>query len=234
MDIRPRSIRRARTVATLCALAFTAIAAAPLAARAQDAKQDGEALYAIGVNLAKTLEASLGVTPEELETVYSGMTDYFAGKAKPDPSTVTQIQAFQQSRQSALVEREKKASGEFLVQEAKVKGAKKLESGIVYKDVSAGSGTSPKVTDTVRVTYKGTLRDGTVFDSNLDKESPAQFPLNGVIPCWQEAIARMKPGGKAEFVCPSGLAYGDAGRPGIPPGAALKFEVELIGIGAAE
>ncbi len=78
--------------------------------------------------------------------------------------------------------------------------------------------------------YHGTLRDGTVFDSSVDRGEPASFGLNQVIACWTEGVQLMKVGGKSRLVCSSDLAYGDAGRPGIPPGAALVFEVELIGI----
>ena len=88
------------------------------------------------------------------------------------------------------------------------------------------------MTDTVTVHYTGTLRDGSVFDSSRDRGEPANFALNRVIPCWTEALQRMKVGGTATIVCPSDIAYGDRGAPGgkIKPGAALKFEVELISI----
>ncbi len=93
-----------------------------------------------------------------------------------------------------------------------------------------GTGESPGATDTVSVHYHGTLRDGTVFDSSVDRGTPASFPLNRVVPCWTEGLQLMKVGGKSRLVCPSGIAYGDQGRPGIPGGAALVFEVELLSI----
>jgi FKBP-type peptidyl-prolyl cis-trans isomerase FkpA len=86
------------------------------------------------------------------------------------------------------------------------------------------------MTDTVRVNYRGTLINGTEFDSSYKSGKPAEFPLNGVIPCWTEGVARMKVGGKSKLVCPSDLAYGDQGRPSIPPGATLVFEIELLAI----
>ena len=80
----------------------------------------------------------------------------------------------------------------------------------------------------MKVHYHGTLRDGKVFDSSVERKEPATFPLNGVIPCWTEGVQKIKVGGKAKLVCPSEIAYGDSGRPGIPPGAPLTFQVELL------
>ena len=93
-----------------------------------------------------------------------------------------------------------------------------------------GSGASPSATDKVKVHYHGTLRDGTVFDSSVERNSPAEFPRNRVIPCWTEGVAKMKVGGKSRLVCPAEIAYGDRSTGRIPGGAALSFEVELIEI----
>jgi FKBP-type peptidyl-prolyl cis-trans isomerase FkpA len=101
---------------------------------------------------------------------------------------------------------------------------------LIYREVSAGSGASPQATDTVKVHYRGTLIDGTEFDSSYKRNEPAQFPLNQVIPCWTEGVQKMKVGGKARLVCPSSIAYGDQGRPSIPGGAALLFDIELLEI----
>ena len=111
-------------------------------------------------------------------------------------------------------------------------GAVKTASGLVYKELRSGSGASPTATDTVKVNYRGTLPDGTEFDSSYKRNEPASFPLNRVIPCWTEGVAMMKVGGKAQLTCPAAIAYGDAGSPPvIPGGATLIFEVELLGIG---
>ena len=107
----------------------------------------------------------------------------------------------------------------------------KITIGIVDEpgpDRKADSTTSSS--DTVKVHYRGTLVDGTEFDSSYARNEPAEFGLTGVIPCWTQALQRMKVGGKARLVCPSDLAYGDRGNQGIPGGAALIFEVELLGI----
>ena len=95
---------------------------------------------------------------------------------------------------------------------------------------SAGTGESPKASDTVKVHYRGTLIDGTEFDSSYARNEPAEFQLQGVIPCWTEGLQKMKVGGKGRLVCPSDLAYGDNGNQAIPGGAALVFDVELLEI----
>ncbi|HVE13709.1 MAG TPA: FKBP-type peptidyl-prolyl cis-trans isomerase, partial [Elusimicrobiota bacterium] len=126
---------------------------------------------------------------------------------------------------------EKEPAKAFLAKAAKEKGAQKLPSGVIYTELKKGTGASPKATDKVKVHYQGTLRDGTVFDSSIQRGTPAEFPLNGVIPCWTEAVQKMKVGGKARVTCPSDAAYGDAGRPPqIRGGAALSFEIELLDI----
>ncbi len=125
-------------------------------------------------------------------------------------------------------------SGSYLDKAAAEPGAVRTGSGLVYRELKVGTGASPKVTDTVKVHYRGTLVDGTEFDSSYKRNEPAQFPLNQVIPCWTEGVQRMKVGGKSQLVCPSNIAYGDRGSPPvIPPGATLIFEVELLGIGGA-
>jgi FKBP-type peptidyl-prolyl cis-trans isomerase FkpA len=107
----------------------------------------------------------------------------------------------------------------------------KTASGLVYKELRAGSGASPKATDNVTVNYRGTLTNGTEFDSSYKRNMPATFPLSGVIPCWTEGVQMMKVGGKAQLTCPAKIAYGDRGAPPlIGPGATLIFEVELLKI----
>ena len=111
------------------------------------------------------------------------------------------------------------------------KGATVTPSGLVYLSLREGSGASPAVTDVVKVNYRGTLANGNEFDSSYKRNEPAQFPLNGVIPCWTEGVQRMKVGGKARLTCPPGIAYGARGAGGvIPPNATLQFEVELLEI----
>lgn len=94
--------------------------------------------------------------------------------------------------------------------------------------MTEGTGESPTAEDTVSVHYHGTLRDGSVFDSSVERGEPATFALNQVIPCWTEGVQTLKVGGKSRLICPPDLAYGPVGRPGIPGNAALMFEVELL------
>lgn len=105
-------------------------------------------------------------------------------------------------------------------------------SGLTYQSLKEGSGASPTASDNVKVHYRGTLPNGTEFDSSYKRGAPATFPLGGVIKCWTEGVARMKVGGKARLTCPAAIAYGERGAGGglIPPNATLVFEVELIEI----
>ncbi|MCB0349272.1 MAG: FKBP-type peptidyl-prolyl cis-trans isomerase, partial [Bdellovibrionales bacterium] len=107
-------------------------------------------------------------------------------------------------------------------------------SGLQYKVVTAGDGPSPGDDDTVEVHYRGTLIDGTEFDSSYKRNPTAKFPVRGVIPGWTEGLQLMSKGSKYQFFIPPGLAYGERGRPSIPPNSVLIFEVELIDIPAAE
>ena len=114
---------------------------------------------------------------------------------------------------------------------AKEAGALVTKSGLVYRSLKDGTGSSPAATDRVKVHYKGTFPDGKEFDSSYKRNEPTEFPLNGVIPCWTEGVQLMKPGGKAKLTCPAAIAYGQRGAGGvIPPNATLVFEVELLAI----
>ncbi len=118
-----------------------------------------------------------------------------------------------------------------LAKSAAEAGAQTTASGLVYRSLKDGAGASPAATDTVRVHYRGTLVDGTEFDSSHKRGQPASFPLNAVIPCWTEGVQKMKVGGKAKLTCPAAIAYGERGAGGvIPPNATLVFEVELLAV----
>jgi FKBP-type peptidyl-prolyl cis-trans isomerase FkpA len=124
------------------------------------------------------------------------------------------------------------AQADFAKKAAAEAGAEVTASGLVYRTLKDGAGASPLATETVRVHYRGTLPDGKEFDSSYARNAPAEFPLNRVIKCWTEGVAKMKVGGKAKLTCPPAIAYGERGTPGgpIPPNATLQFEVELLGI----
>lgn len=182
-------------------------------------------VYALGLSIYNSL-MQFDLSPAELEIVKRALSDASAKKPAEELKVWgPKIQELAQSRGARVNERQKAQAESFLAKAAAQPGATKTQSGIIYREITAGSGTQPAATDTVKVNYKGTLTDGSVFDSST---SPVEFPLNHVIPCWTEGLQLMKPGGKAELVCPANLAYGDQGRPGIPPGATLVFEVELV------
>lgn len=204
---------------------------APVGAAELKTEED-KTLYALGSAIGRNL-ATFDLTEAELEYVKAGIADAALHKEpKLDASTYfPRIQELQNTRVAAAGEKEKKAGEEYLAKAATESGAQKTASGLIYKQVSEGSGASPKATDTVKVHYHGTLTNGKVFDSSVERKEPATFPLNGVIPCWTEGVQLMKVGGKARFVCPSDIAYGDRGAPpDIKPGSTLVFEVELLGI----
>jgi FKBP-type peptidyl-prolyl cis-trans isomerase FklB len=155
--------------------------------------------------------------------------------AEEKRSTVEQIQKEGQARQQAAhTEKSAKNKAEgaaYLAENGKKEGVTTTNSGLQYKSLVAGDGAKPKASDMVKVHYKGTLTDGTVFDSSYDRGEPAVFPVTGVISGWVEALQLMNVGDKFELAIPSNLAYGANGSgPVIGPDATLVFEVELLGI----
>jgi FKBP-type peptidyl-prolyl cis-trans isomerase FkpA len=191
---------------------------------------DEKTIYSLGLSIYRSL-GQFDLSPNELEMVKQAMTDAAAKKPAVDLQTWgPKIDGLGEARSSRIAERERAASKAYLDKAAMEPGAIKTETGLIYKELQPGTGPSPKSTDTVRVNYRGTLVDGTEFDSSYSRNEPAEFGLNHVIPCWTEGLQKMKVGGKAQLVCPSELAYGDKGRPSIPGNSALIFEVELLGI----
>ncbi|MBL8911038.1 MAG: FKBP-type peptidyl-prolyl cis-trans isomerase [Archangium sp.] len=198
------------------------------------AEDKQKALYAFGALIAERTPVKAAEFSEaDLAEVVKGMKDAAAGKelSVKMEDFGPKVEQLLNEKQAAKAEAEKKKGVEFLAKSAKEKGAKKTASGLVYIDTTPGTGKSPVATDTVSVHYKGTLIDGTEFDSSYKRGQPTEFPLNGVIKCWTEGVAMMKVGGKAKLVCPSDIAYGDRGAgANIPGGATLVFEVELLAI----
>lgn len=217
-------------------LAMSAIVLANCGGTASPKTEDEKVIYAIALDMGKKLQ-TFQLTPQELKVFNKGVADGLKD-AKPDVDVrqaIVKVGELVQKRSAQFAEKEKKESQAFLDKAAKEKGAQVTESKLVYVETAAGTGPMPKATDKVKVHYHGTLRDGTVFDSSKDRGTPATFPLAGVIPCWTEGLQKMKVGGKATLYCPSEIAYKDRGAPPvIKPGAALKFEVELIEIAKDE
>jgi FKBP-type peptidyl-prolyl cis-trans isomerase len=217
-------------------LALTAIlvgAALPAAAKEVKVESDTEkAIYLIGVDFAQRLQP-LYLTEAEVEIVARGLRDQVAGKAMQlDPQVYgPKLTTLQQERAKDALAAEAPKAAAYIAEQAKQPGAKTTESGLVFTEVSAGSGESPAAGSKVAVHYTGTLRDGRVFDSSVQRGQPAEFVIGQVIKCWNEALPMMKVGGKARLVCPASIAYGDGGVPGaIPPGAVLTFDVELLSV----
>lgn len=189
-------------------------------------------LYALGLAVSQGL-GPFSLTEAELEQVKHGIVD---GVLKRTPKVDFQaygpkIQKLAEARAAVVAEAEKKSGAEAVKKALGEKGAKKTESGGVVIPIKEGNGASPKATDTVKVHYHGTLLDGSVFDSSVQRGEPVKFPLTNVIKCWTEGVQHIKVGGKSKLVCPSDVAYGDNGRPpAIKPGATLLFEVELLDI----
>jgi FKBP-type peptidyl-prolyl cis-trans isomerase FkpA len=208
--------------------------AAP-AAPAPLATDDEKTIYAIGLSVSRSI-TPFNLTPSELEILKRAISDAAAGKPEVDLNVWgPKIPPLMNARTAAVAEKEKAASAGYLTKAAAEPGAVKTDSGLIYRELTPGTGASPKATDTVKVHYRGTLTNGTEFDSSYKRNEPTQFPLNQVIKCWTEGVQRMKVGGKSALVCPSDIAYGNMGHPPtIPGGATLLFEIELLEIVAAK
>lgn len=198
-----------------------------------------QASYGIGLNIGGQLASE--ASEIDVDAVVRGIRDAVS-KAKP-ALTEEQIraalttfgremQAKAEAKAKAAGEANTKAGEAFLAANKRKEGVQVTPSGLQFRSLRAGKGASPKATDVVRVHYHGTLIDGTVFDSSVERKEPAEFPVNGVIPGWVEALQKMKVGDKWQLTIPADLAYGEQGtRDGsIGPNSVLVFEVELLEI----
>jgi len=239
------SVALALSVAPVMAADAPAAAPAPAAkpaAKPKAAKKDasGEAFktedektfyaygYRVGQNLASTTPSAA-----EANAIAQGLKDAITGKPEAVSMAVylPKVGEMAQKRLSAKAEITKAKGKEFADKFAKEEGVQPIPMGGFIKTETAGTGPMPTADDTVKVNYRGTLTDGTEFDSSYKRNQPAEFPLKNVIPCWTNGVAMMKVGGKAKLVCPSDSAYGDQGHPPvIPGGSTLIFEIELLEI----
>jgi FKBP-type peptidyl-prolyl cis-trans isomerase FkpA len=204
--------------------------ATPKTTPPKEMTDEEKTIYALGLSMSRSLR-QFTLSAAELDLIKRALTDARAGKPAIDLELWgPRIQGLAEARAALVAKREKEASAAYLAAAAGEPGAIKTASGLIYKELTSGTGASPTASDTVKVHYRGTLIDGTEFDSSYKRNEPAQFPLSGVIAGWTEGVQLMKVGGKARLICPSDLAYGDQGRPSIPGGATLVFEIELLEI----
>lgn len=202
---------------------------APQGAGSADLK--AQASYSLGVLMGTQLhQFGLNESQVDFHKVEQGLRDVVSGKASPSAADEQKVQELIRKSRSAAAEKNEAAARRFLADNAKRPGVRTTASGLQYKVLSPGSGAEPQPTDEVTVNYRGTLLDGTQFDSSYERGKPATFPVNGVIKGWQEALVLMKPGAKWQLFIPPELAYGENSRPPIPPNSLLKFDVELLSV----
>jgi FKBP-type peptidyl-prolyl cis-trans isomerase FklB len=186
--------------------------------------------YLIGLVFGAQMRNS-GFSPDAVvpDSVVRGLKDGLQGK-QPSAADQQQLQSYARSAADAMAARNAGAAKDFLAKNAKVKGVLTTASGLQYKILAAGDKKAPLIapTDRVTVDYRGTLVNGTEFDSSYARGMPATFPVNGVIKGWQEALVLMKPGAKWQLFIPPELAYGSRPQQKIPPNSLLIFEVSVI------
>jgi FKBP-type peptidyl-prolyl cis-trans isomerase FklB len=190
--------------------------------------------YALGVTMAETLKKS-GINNYNEELIKKALSEHLAGKGAFDAMTADKIYKEESKKiteQKALAN--KKAGEQFLAENKRNKSVQETASGLQFKHTLEGTGAQPDGNDKVTVHYHGTLIDGTVFDSSVQRGTPATFGLNQVIPGWTEGLQYMQEGGKTTFYIPSELAYGSRSQNKIPGNSTLIFEVELIKVEPVE
>jgi FKBP-type peptidyl-prolyl cis-trans isomerase FklB len=204
-----------------------------LTINAQNTTEMEKVSYSIGVSVAKNVKAQ-GLESIDSPSIAKAFKDVFEGNeleiSEEEANLI--IQDYFSKLNDKAQEANKEVGMKFLEENAKKEGVVTTASGLQYIVMTKGDGAKPKETDNVTVHYHGTLLDGKVFDSSVERNQPATFPLNGVIKGWTEGVQLMNVGSKFRFFIPSDLAYGERGAGGaIGPNATLIFEVELISIG---
>ena len=193
--------------------------------------QKDKVSYSIGLNIGFNLNRqNVQINPDVLS---AGIKDAIAGKPQLTTDQVKEVMTTfekdMQQKQKAAGEKNASEGAKFIEENKKKEGVKTTASGLQYKAIKEGTGAQPKATDTVTVNYRGTLINGTEFDSSYKRGEPANFPLNGVIKGWTEGLQLMKVGSKYQFFVPPNLAYGERSvGPDIAPNSTLIFEVELL------
>lgn len=210
---------------------------APAAAAPAATFTDAQLVEEFGWFMGKRVGLSeLGFTAAEIQSLLKGMGAAIAGKDSPYdlPKIGPAMDDFMKKKQDAYMAKLKKDSeaqtAAYFTKLKENKAVIELPSGLRYEVVQPGSGPAPKSNEIVRVHYTGTLIDGTVFDSSVQRGEPAEFPLDGVIPGWTEGLQKISKGGKIKLYVPPQLAYGDDARGNIPPASTLVFDVEMLDI----
>jgi FKBP-type peptidyl-prolyl cis-trans isomerase len=239
---------KSKHIATICLLALGLAAARAQETKAGSAPQapaaaaftEAQIMEELGWYVGKRAGLDqLDLNEANVKEIVKGIMAAAAGKNSPYEleKIGPQMDEFMKKKEAAtlskLKEKNNQAAEEYFKKLETNKAVLKLPSGLRYEIVKQGDGAAPKATDTVKVHYTGTLVDGSVFDSSVQRGEPAEFPLDQVIPGWTEGIQKVNKGGKIKLYVPANLAYGDDGRPGIPPGSTLIFDVELLDIKAA-
>lgn len=215
---------------TLALLSF-----GPLVLQAQEPGELGttmqKASYVIGRKFGTDIKA--GLPNVDVKALLLGITEALEGKEskltdEQIQATMIEFQKMMIAEQQKMAEADKKQGLDFLAENAKKPNVKVTKSGLQYIIEKEGTGATPKAGDDVVCHYKGTLIDGTEFDSSYERGEPARFPVSGVIAGWTEALQLMKAGGKWKLFIPSELAYGERGNPTIPPNSVLIFDIELL------
>lgn len=198
-------------------------------AAAADAKS--AASYSIGVSVGTQLHGyGLSADTVSFDRVVQGLRDALSGKATAGAEDGQRVQALIEQTRESIGTTNKTAAAKFLAENGKRPGVVTTSTGLQYKVIRPGTGESPKSTDQVTVNYRGTLLDGTEFDSSYKRNQPFTTGLTGIIKGWSEALMLMKVGEKVELYIPPDLGYGQNSPPPLPPNALLKFEVELLSV----
>jgi FKBP-type peptidyl-prolyl cis-trans isomerase len=206
-------------------------AAAPPQKAESPAKIKSEGSYSLGLSIGESLRrTSVDAHSISTERVMQGLRDALAGKATFGPANEQSIRTLIVSARARVGNANHAAARAFLARNRRKKGIVTTPSGLEYEVLKAGQGATPKSGDTVTVNYRGTLLDGTEFDSSYKRGQPATFPVDRVIPGWQEALKMMKPGAKWRIYVPPQLAYDLNSPPPIPPGSLLIFDVDLLAV----
>ena len=224
---------------TALILAFCLSAAAPLLADGTNQLADEKSRVSYAIGMMTGLQWKQKDLDFDVNLYARGIKDGMAGGAMlltPQEAQLTidafskELGAKQQQKQMELAAKNKTEGDAFLGANKNQPGVQTLPDGLQYLVITNGTGEIPTAGDTVTVNYRGTLIDGTEFDSSYKRGQPATFPVGGVIRGWTEALQKMNAGSKWKLFVPSDLAYGPQGRPGIAPNAVLIFEVELLAV----